>query len=143
MICNDRYVFIATLNLVFQLLLYFFFVLSFFFFVFPFVVWCFSIMLWSLLFGFVNLLATWCKELTPSKRPWCWERLKAGGEGDDRGCGGWMASPAWCKWIWVSSNRSPGVLPVHGVTNSWTRLSDWTELNYVFFIFCYLVFQVC
>ena len=32
-----------------------------------------------------NNLATWCKELTPWKRPWCWERLKAWGEGDDRG----------------------------------------------------------
>ena len=32
-----------------------------------------------------NALATWCKELIPWKRPWCWERLKAGGEGDDRG----------------------------------------------------------
>ena len=32
-----------------------------------------------------NTLATWCEELTPWKRPWCWEKLKAGGEGDDRG----------------------------------------------------------
>ena len=32
-----------------------------------------------------NTVATWCKELTHWKRPWCWERLKAGGEGDDRG----------------------------------------------------------
>ena len=39
--------------------------------------WCWS---WS-----SNTLATWCKELTHWKRPWCWERLKAGGEGDDRG----------------------------------------------------------
>ena len=31
-----------------------------------------------------NTLATWCEELTQWKRPWCWERLKAGGEGDDR-----------------------------------------------------------
>ena len=30
---------------------------------------------------------------THLKRPWCWERLKAGGEGDDRGWDGWMASP--------------------------------------------------
>ena len=37
-----------------------------------------------------NTLATWCEELTHWKRPWCWERLKAGGEGDDRGWdGGW------------------------------------------------------
>ena len=41
----------------------------------------------------LNTLATWCEELTPWERPWCWERLKAGGEGDDRGWDGWMASP--------------------------------------------------
>ena len=28
------------------------------------------------------------KELTHWKRPWCWERLKAGGEGDERGWDG-------------------------------------------------------
>ena len=39
-----------------------------------------------------NTLATWCKELIPQKRPWCWERLKAGGEVDDRGWDSWMAS---------------------------------------------------
>ena len=38
------------------------------------------------------LLVTWCEELTHLKRPWCWERLRAGGEGDDRGWDGWMAS---------------------------------------------------
>ena len=42
-----------------------------------------------------NTLATWCKELTHWKRPWCWERLRAGGEGDDRGWDGWMASSTW------------------------------------------------
>jgi len=40
-----------------------------------------------------NTLATWCKELTHSKRPLCWERWKVVGEGDDRGLDGWMASP--------------------------------------------------
>ena len=40
-----------------------------------------------------NTLATWCEELTPWERPWCWERLKMGGEGGDRGWDGWMASP--------------------------------------------------
>ena len=50
-----------------------------------------------------NTLATWCKGLTHLKRPWCWERLKAGGEGDDRRWDGWMASPTQCTWIWVSS----------------------------------------
>ena len=39
-----------------------------------------------------NPLATWCEEVTHLKRPWCWERLKAGGEGADRGWNGWMAS---------------------------------------------------
>ena len=38
-----------------------------------------------------DTLATWCKELTHLKRPWCWEKLKGGGDGDDRGWEGWMA----------------------------------------------------
>ena len=46
--------------------------------------WCWS---WN-----SNTLATWCDELTHWKSPWCWERLRAGGEGDDRGWNGWMAS---------------------------------------------------
>ena len=45
------------------------------------------------------LKLTWCKKLTHWKRPWCWERLRAGGEGDDRGWDGWMTSPNW--WTWV------------------------------------------
>ena len=64
-------------------------------------------------------LATWCKELTHKKRPWCWERLKAGGEGDDRGWDGWMASPTQCTWVWVDSRSwwwtgKPGVLQSMG-----------------------------
>ena len=50
-----------------------------------------------------NALATWCEELTHLKSPWYWERLKAGGEGDDRGCNGWMASPTQWTWVWVNS----------------------------------------
>ena len=50
-----------------------------------------------------NTLATWCEEPTRWKRPWCWERLKAGGEGDDRGQDGWMASPT--QWTRESSGR--------------------------------------
>ena len=46
-----------------------------------------------------------CEELTHLKRPWCWERLKAGGEGDNRGQDGWMASPAHWTWVWASSGR--------------------------------------
>ena len=50
-----------------------------------------------------NTLATWCKELTQWKRPWCWQRLKAGGEGDERGWDGWMASPT--QWASVSLSK--------------------------------------
>ena len=55
------------------------------------------------------------EELTHWKRPWCWERLKAGGEGDDRGWDGWMASWIQRTWVWTSSwswwwTGKPGVL---------------------------------
>ena len=46
---------------------------------------------WTQLSNWTEL--NWCEELTHWKRPWCWERLRAGGEGDDRGWDGWMASP--------------------------------------------------
>ena len=63
-----------------------------------------------------------------------WERLKAGGKGDDRGWDGWMASPTQCTWVWVNSGSwwwtgRPGVLQSMG-SQSRTRLSDWTELNW-------------
>ena len=69
------------------------------------------------------------------KRPWCWERLKVGREGDDRGWDGWMASLTQCRWVWVNSgslvmDREAWCAAVHGVPNSWTQLSDWTELNW-------------
>ena len=69
--------------------------------------WCWS---WK-----SNTLATWCEELTHLKRSWCWERLKAGGKGDDRGWDGWMVSPTWWTWVWLSSGSwwwtgKPGVL---------------------------------
>ena len=57
--------------------------------------WCWS---WN-----SNILDPWCKELTHWKRPWCRERLKEGGEGDDRGWNGWMASPTQWTWVWVNS----------------------------------------
>ena len=50
-----------------------------------------------------NNLATWCEELTHLKWPWCWERLKAGREENDRGWDGWMASPTQWTWVWVNS----------------------------------------
>ena len=73
--------------------------------------WCWS---WN-----SNTFAIWCEELTPWKRPWCWERLKVGGEGDDRGWDGWMASPTQWTWVWVNSRSwwwtgRPGVLHFMG-----------------------------
>ena len=79
-----------------------------------------------------NTLATWCEELTHWKRPWFWEGLGAGGEGDNRGWDGWMALLTWCTWVWVNSmswwwTGRPGVLQSMG----WQRVGhDWaTELN--------------
>ena len=82
-----------------------------------------------------NSLATRCKELIHLKRPWCWTRLKAGGEGNDRGWDGWMASLTRWIWVWASSRSwwcagRPGMLKSLGVTKNWTWLSDWTELNW-------------
>ena len=51
----------------------------------------------------LQYLATWCQVLTHWKRLWCGERLRAGGEGDDRGWGGWMASPT--QWVCANSRR--------------------------------------
>ena len=75
-----------------------------------------------------NALATWCKELTHWKRPWCWERLKAGGEADNRGWDGWMASLT--QWMWVSANsgwwwraEKPGML--QRVRHDWATEQQW------------------
>ena len=88
--------------------------------------WCWS---WN-----SNTLVTWCKELTHWKRPGCWERLRAGGEGDDRGWDGWMALPTQWTWVWVDSRSwwwtgRPGVLQSMGlqrVGHDWAL--NWTEL---------------
>ena len=55
-----------------------------------------------------STLATWCEEPTPWKRPWCWERLKEGGEGDDRRWDGWMASLTRWAWVWLGSGVGDG-----------------------------------
>ena len=83
-------------------------------------------------------MATWWEELTHWKRPWCWERLKAGGEGDDRGWDGWMASPNWWTWGWASSRSwwwtgKPGVLQSMGsprVGHNWATELIWTEMHH-------------
>ena len=93
--------------------------------------WCWS---WS-----SNTLATWCEELTHWKRLWHWERLKVGGEGDDRGWDVWMASPTW--WTWVKQALGVGVGIGDGqgslaccspwgrkVGHNWVTELNWTEL---------------
>ena len=65
----------------------------------------------------------------------CWERLKAGGEGDDRRWDGWMVSSTQWTWVWTSSRSwwwrgKPGTLQSTG-SQSQTQLSNWTELNWV------------
>ena len=79
------------------------------------------------------LLATWCKELTHLKRPWCWKRLKVGGEGDKRGWDGWMASLTQWTWVWVNSGSwwwtgRTGVLQSMGsqrVGHNWVSELNW------------------
>ena len=66
------------------------------------------------------------------KRSWCWERLKAGGEGEDRGWDGWMASLTQWTWVWANSGQwrmtgKPGMLQSMGLQRVGC---DWeTELN--------------
>ena len=101
-----------------------------------------SLLSYRLLSYCSNTLATWCKEMAHLKRPWCWERLKVGGEGDDRGWDGWMTSPTQWTWVWASSGSwwwagRPGVLQSMGsqrVRHEWV-----TELNWTWNI-CLIVF---
>ena len=68
-------------------------------------------------------------------RPWCWKGLGAGGEGDDRGWDGWMASPTRWTWVWVNYwslwwTGRPGVLWFMGsqrVGHDWMTKLNWTE----------------
>ena len=91
--------------------------------------WCWS---WNW-----NTLATWCEELPHWKTPWCWERLKVEGEGDDRVWDGWMVSLTQWTWVWASSETwwwagKPGVLQTMGsqrVGRDWVTETNWTELN--------------
>ena len=84
-----------------------------------------------------STLATSCEELTHWKRPWCWEGLGAGGEGDDRGWDGWMASPTRWTWVWVNFGSwwwtgRLGVLQFmrsQKVGHDWATELNWTEQN--------------
>ena len=72
------------------------------------------------------------------KRPWCWESLRAEGEGDGRGWDDWMASLTRWTWVWVNSGSwwwtgRPGVLQSMGsqrVRHDWETELNWTELNF-------------
>ena len=85
--------------------------------------------------GTPNTLATWWEELTHLKRPWCWERLMVGGEVDNRGWDGWMASPTWWTRVWVSSGSwwwtgKPGMLQSMGLQrlgHDWATELNWTD----------------
>ena len=93
--------------------------------------WCWS---WN-----SNTLATSWKVLIHWETPWCWERLGAGGEGDNREWDGWMASPTQWAWVWVNSESlwwtgRPGVLQFMGsqrVGHDWVTELNWTESYYV------------
>ena len=82
-----------------------------------------------------NTLATSWEELTRWKRPWCWEGLGAGGEGDNRGCDGWMASLTRWTWVWVNSRGwwwtgRPGMLRFMGsqrVRHDWATELNWAD----------------
>ena len=92
--------------------------------------WCWS---WN-----SNTSATWCEVLTHWKRPWCCKRLRAGGEGDNRGWGGWMASLTQWTWIWVNSRSLwwtwwPGVLQSiesQRARHDWVTELNWNEQKY-------------
>ena len=93
-----------------------------------------------------NTLATWCEELTHWKRPWSWERLKAGGEGDYGWWGGWMASPTKCTWVWVNSGSwwwtgRPCMLQSMGSQRVWTEQLNWTEDSVIFPLASYLLWR--
>ena len=87
-----------------------------------------------------NTLATWWEELTHWKSEsvsWCWERLKAGGEGDNRWWDDWMASLTWWTWVWANLGSwwwtgKPGVLQSMGsqrVRHDWANELKWTCLH--------------
>ena len=90
-----------------------------------------------------STLATSCEELTHRKRLWCWEGLGAGGERDDRGWDGWMASPTQWTWVWVNSGSwwwtgRPGVLQFMGsqrVGHDWAAELNWMMFTVGFHIF--------
>ena len=78
-----------------------------------------------------NTLATWCKELTHWKRPWCWERLRAGREGGARRWDGWcqLNGHEFEQTLGDSEGRKAWHAAVHGVAKSQTWFTDWTTIT--------------
>ena len=102
--------------------------------------WCWS---WN-----SNILVTLYEELTHWKRSWYWERLKAEGEGDDRGWDGWMASPTWWTWVWANSvnwwwTGKPGVLQTMGLQrvrhDLWLNWQNWYK--YIVYMCIYIIYM--
>ena len=77
------------------------------------------------------------------KKPWCWERLRSGGEGDNRGWDGWMASSTQWTWVWVDSGSwwwtgRPGVLWFMGCKElDMTERLNWIRICFLPPIFSY------
>ena len=90
--------------------------------------------------SWIFIASTDAEAETHWKRPWCWERLKVGGEGDDRGWDDWTASPTQQTWIWVGSGSwwwigKPGVLQSmesQRVRHDWATELNWTEWPYLY-----------
>ena len=74
--------------------------------------------------------------MTHWKISWCWERLKVGGEGDNRKCDGWMALLTWWQWVWASSRSlwctgKPGIvlqsMGLQRVRHDWVTELSWLK----------------
>ena len=95
------------------------------------------------LLGFLMLsYMSW--ELTLWKRPWCWESLKARGEGDKRGWNSWLVSPTQWTWVWASSRSwwrtgKLGVLQSMGLQRVGHDWVNWTESFIIHFICKYFI----
>ena len=75
-----------------------------------------------------------CEKLIHLKRPWCWVRLKVGGEGDDRGWDGWMASPTQWTWVWIGDGQG-GLVCCSPWGHKELYMTWVTELNWIYFHF--------
>ena len=104
--------------------------------------WCWS---W-----YSSTLASSCEELTHCKRPWCWDGLGAGGEGEDRGWDGWMASLTWWTCVWVNSGSwwwigRPGMLRFMGsqrVGHDWVTELNWSLWSQLFLCWIFFIFHI-